>query len=504
MDVRIGERLTLDDVLTVARDGASVLLAPPAAERVRRAREVVDRLLAAGKVVYGVTTGVGDLAGVAISAGQAATLQLNVVRSHAAGVGDPLPRDAVRAMMLLRAHTLALGHSGVRLELLDALLAMLNADLLPVIPEKGSVGASGDLAPLAHLALALIGEGRVLVPGGDRPAAEALGEAGLAPLRLAPKEGVALINGTQMMTAVGALAVVRAETLARSADVAGAMSAEALLALPDAYDADLHRARPQRGQQASAANLRRLLAGTRLERPAGKVQDAYALRCMPQVHGAARDGIAFARGVIETEINSVTDNPLIFPEGDRVLSGGNFHGQPVALAMDVLAIAAATLGTISERRIERLVNPHLSGLPGFLTADGGLNSGLMLAQYTAAALVSENKILTHPASVDTIPTSANQEDHVSMGSIAARKAAQVVEHIEQVVAIEALCAAQALDLRGVEQAAPAVRAAYRALRATIPPLAQDRVLADDLARAQAMLRAGTLTEAARAVAGGLD
>ncbi len=504
MEVRIGERLTFDDVEKVVRDGAHVTLAPAAAARVRRAREVVDRLIGAGEVVYGVTTGVGELATVAISPDQAAALQLNIVRSHAAGVGAPLPAEVVRAMMLLRAHTLALGHSGIRLEVLDTLVGMLNADLLPVIPEKGSVGASGDLAPLAHLALALIGEGRVLAPGGTRSAAEAMAEAGLAPVRLAPKEGVALINGTQMMTAVGALAVARAEALARCADVAGAMTAEALLALPEAFDAELHRLRPQRGQQASAANLRRLLAGTQLDRPAGKVQDAYALRCMPQVHGAARDGIAFARGVIEIEINSATDNPLIFPEGGRVLSGGNFHGQPVALAMDVLAIAAATLGTISERRIERLVNPHLSGLPGFLTADGGLNSGLMLAQYTAAALVSENKVLSHPASVDTIPTSANQEDHVSMGSIAARKAAQVVEHVAQVLGIEAICAAQALEFRGFASAAPAVRAAHARLREAIPPLGPDRVLADDLARAQALVWSDALAASVEEAAGPLD
>ncbi|MBI3975143.1 MAG: histidine ammonia-lyase [Armatimonadetes bacterium] len=503
MEVRIGERLTLDDVQRVAREGVRVTLAPAAAERVRRAREVVDRLIAAGEVVYGVTTGVGELAGVAISPDQAAALQLNIVRSHAAGVGAPLPPEVVRAMMLLRAHTLALGYSGIRLEVLQTLMAMLNDNLLPLIPEKGSVGASGDLAPLAHLALALIGEGRLLAPGGDRPAAEGLRAAGLTPVRLAPKEGVALINGTQMMTAIGALAVARAVALARCADVIGAMTAETLLALPEAFDPDLHRLRPQPGQQVSAANLGRLLAGTHLDRPAGRVQDAYALRCMPQVHGAARDGITYARGVVETEINAVTDNPLIFADQGKVLSGGNFHGQPVALAMDLLAIAAATLATISERRIERLVNPHLSGLPGFLTADGGLNSGLMLAQYTAAALVSENKILAHPASVDTIPTSANQEDHVSMGSIAARKAAQVVEHAEQVIAIEALCAAQALEFRGAERAAPAVRATYRRLREVIPPLEQDRVLSDALKGAHALLREGALLAAAEKAAGPL-
>jgi histidine ammonia-lyase len=501
VEVRIGGRLTLDDVQRVVSQRAHVTLAPEATERVRRARAIVEELIARGEVVYGITTGVGELATVAISPDQAAVLQANIVRSHAAGIGLPLAAEVVRGIMLLRAHGLALGYSGIRLETVDTLVGMLNHGILPVIPEKGSVGASGDLAPLAHLALAVMGEGRVLANGDPRPAAAALEEAGLVPQRLAPKEGVALINGTQMMTAIGVLAVLRAETLAKAADVVGAMTAEALLALPSAFDPDLHRVRPQPGQQTCARNLRLLLDGTRLPRPAGHVQDAYALRCLPQVHGAAQDGIAYARGVLEVEVNSATDNPLIFAEEGKVISGGNFHGQPVALALDVLAIAAAGLATISERRIERLVNPHLSGLPAFLTQEGGLNSGLMLAQYTAAALVSENKVLTHPASVDTIPTSANQEDHVSMGSIAARKAAQVVEHVEQVVAIEALCAAQALEFRAREQASPAVLAAYRALREVIPPLGRDRVLADDLARAHTLLREGALVSAAEAVTG---
>ena len=503
MEVLIGERLTLEDLRRVVFAYASVALAPPAVEQVRRARAVVDGLVARGQVVYGITTGVGDLATVAISPDQAAALQANIVRSHAAGVGEPLPAEVVRAIMLLRAHTLALGYSGVRLETLQTLIAMLNAGIVPLIPAQGSVGASGDLAPLAHLALVVMGEGRVLTEGGSRPAADALREVGVQPMILAAKEGVALINGTQMMTAVGALALLRAEVAAKSADVTGAMTAEALLALPAAFDPDLHRVRPQPGQQTSAENLRRLLAESRLARPADRVQDAYALRCMPQVHGAARDGIAYARRAVETEINSATDNPLIFAEAGKVVSGGNFHGQPVALALDVLAIATAALATIAERRIERLVNPHLSGLPAFLTREGGLHSGLMLAQYTAAALVSENKVLAHPASVDTIPTSANQEDHVSMGSIAARKAARVVEHVAQVMGIEALCAAQALEFRDFEQAAPAVRAAYRAVRRVIPPLERDRVLADDLAQAHALVVGGALVQAAEEVTGPL-
>ncbi len=503
MAVLIGERLTFEDLREVVFARAPVALAPLAGERVRRARAVVDELVARGQVVYGITTGVGDLATVAIAPDQAAALQANIVRSHAAGVGEPLPAEVVHAMMLLRAHTLALGYSGIRLETLQTLVAMLNAGIVPLIPAQGSVGASGDLAPLAHLALAMMGEGRVLTGEGSRPAADVLRAAGVPPVSLAAKEGVALINGTQMMTAVGALALLRAEIAARSADVTGAMTAEALLALPGAFDADLHRLRPQPGQQTSAANLRRLLAESRLARPADRVQDAYALRCMAQVHGAARDGIAYARRAVETEINSVTDNPLIFAETGQVVSGGNFHGQPVALALDMLAIAAAALGTIAERRIERLVNPHLSGLPAFLTGEGGLHSGLMLAQYTAAALVSENKVLAHPASVDTIPTSANQEDHVSMGSIAARKAAQVVDHVVQVLGIEALCAAQALEFRAVAQAAPAVRAAYHAVRRAIPRLERDRILADDLVRARDLVAEGVLIQAAEEVAGPL-
>ncbi|MDQ7848925.1 MAG: histidine ammonia-lyase [Armatimonadota bacterium] len=505
MEVLIGERLTLEDLGAVAYTRRPVALAPAAGERVLRARAVVEELARSGRPVYGITTGVGGLADVPIPPEQTVAMQANVVRSHAAGVGELLPPEAVRAMMLLRAHGLALGYSGVRPETLHTLIAMLNAGIVPLIPSQGSVGASGDLAPLAHLALAVMGEGQVLTAaGGVRAAAEALREAGLQPVVLAAKEGVALINGTQMMTALGALALLRAEVAAKTADVTGAMSAEALLALPAAFDADLHRVRPQEGQQRSAANLRRLLAGSRLTRPADRVQDAYALRCMPQVHGAARDGIAYARRVVETEVNSATDNPLVFPEADKVVSGGNFHGQPVALALDVLAIAVAALGTIAERRIDRLLNPQSSGLPPFLARAGGLHSGLMLAQYTAAALVAENKVLAHPASVDSIPTSGNQEDHVSMGSIAARKAARVVEHVEQVVGIEALCAAQALEFRGAEEASPAVRAVYRAVRQVIPPLERDRVLAGDLALARDLVRQGILLQAAEEAVGPLE
>jgi histidine ammonia-lyase len=504
--IEVGEHLTVADVIAVARERAPVALSPRARTRVRAARAFVDRLVREGRTVYGITTGVGELAGVSISTDQAAQLQVNIVRSHSAGVGEPLPEEIVRAMMLLRAHTLALGYSGVREELVIFLLDMLNHRVHPLIPSQGSVGASGDLAPLAHLALAMIGEGEVMREGHARPSAGALAEVGLRPAVLAAKEGVALINGTQLMTACGALAVSDAQALLTCADVAGAMTFEAVGGHVDAFDALLHEARPHPGQQASAANLRRLLAGSEvLARRAAdvRVQDAYTLRCMPQVHGTARDAVGYAARVLDIEMNAATDNPLVFAGAERVISGGNFHGQPIALALDVLAIALSEVASISERRIERLVNPHLSGLPAFLTADGGLQSGFMLAQYTAAALVSENKVLSHPATVDSIPTSANQEDHVSMGAIAARKALRVLQHAQQVVGIELLCAAQALDFRRPLLPAAGTRRAYDAVRAAVPPLTADRVLSHDLAAALELVQGRLVIRAVEQVLGAL-
>ncbi len=495
MPVEIGEHLTIPDVVRVARERAEVALSPYARERVARSRAVVEQLVREGRVTYGITTGVGELAGVRISPEQSALLQVNIVRSHSAGVGEPLPDEVVRAVMLLRAHALALGYSGIRPDTLGLLVEMLNRGLHPIIPSQGSVGASGDLAPLAHLALALIGEGEISVKGRRISSRDALADAGLSPASLTAKEGVALINGTQVMTAIGALAVFDAHRLATAADVSGGMTFEALHGLPEAFDPLLQRVRPHPGQQASADNLRRLIAGSEIlaqPRTGGKVQDAYALRCMPQVHGASRDAIEYAARVVEIEMNAATDNPLIFAEEGRVISGGNFHGQPVAIAMDLLAIAASNLAGIAERRIERLVNPHLSGLPAFLTADGGLHSGLMLAQYTAAALVSENKVLSHPASVDSIPTSANQEDHVSMGTIAARKAAQVVGHAQQVVGIELVCAAQGLEFHRPALPGAGTRRAYACVRETVPRLDGDRVLSDDLERGAGLVRRGDL------------
>lgn len=506
MHVEIGTRLAIADVVAVATGHAHVAIAEGARAAIGAARAQVEALIGSQAPVYGITTGVGQLATVRISPADAARLQVNIVRSHAAGVGVPLAEDVVRAMMLLRAHGLALGHSGVRLEVVELLAACLNHRIHPVVPAQGSVGASGDLAPLAHVALALIGEGEVLSAGRREPAAAAFRRTGLVALQLEAREGVALVNGTQMMTAIGALTVSRARRLLASADIAGAMTLEALCGRAAAFHPRLHQARPHAGQQASAANVRALIAGSSLiDGDPSRVQDAYALRCLPQVHGAVRDAVAYAAGVIEVEINAATDNPLLFPAEALVLSGGNFHGQPVALGLDVLSAALAGLGTIVERRIERLVNPTLSGLPAFLSPDGGLQSGLMLAQYTAAALVSENKVLAHPASVDSIPTSANQEDHVSMGAAAARKAAQVLDNLEQIVGIELLCAAQALEFRAGRETAAGrgTAAAYRAVRERIRPLADDRVLASDLAAAAALVREGRVLDAATAAVGAL-
>ncbi|HTS15620.1 MAG TPA: histidine ammonia-lyase, partial [Candidatus Sulfotelmatobacter sp.] len=459
-----GHDLTLEAVEAVARLGARATVDPSARARMEASRRAIDSIVDSGEAVYGVTTGFGDLATHRIEPADAARLQRNLLVSHAVGVGAPFDQATVRAMLLLRANTLALGHSGCRPELVERLLAFLDQGIHPVVPEQGSVGASGDLAPLAHLALPLIGRGEVEYHGRRVPAAEALHAERLEPLELRPKEGLALLNGTQMMTAVGALTVLDAERLGRTASVVAAMSVEALLGTDVAFAAAYQAARPHAGQGRVAAELRHLLRDSALQRShhheAHKVQDPYSLRCVPQVHGASRDALAYARRVLEIEINSATDNPLVFPDGagpdadpsalatahGRVISGGNFHGQPVALALDFAKLAIAELGSISERRTALLLDARLSGLPAFLVDEAGLNSGLMLLQYTAAALVSENKVLAHPASVDSIPTSANQEDHVSMGSIAARHARDVLRNVQHVLALELLCAAQGLDV----------------------------------------------------------
>lgn len=500
-----GRTLRLEAVEAVA-DGAACRIAPSALRRVAASRRVVERAIRDGRQVYGVNTGFGHLARVAIPPAQLDTLQLNLIRSHAAGVGPSLSERVVRAILALRANCLARGHSGVRVATLERLVAMLRLRIHPVVPEQGSVGASGDLAPLAHIALALVGEGDVVRDGTRMSAAAALKRARLSPLELQAKEGLALVNGTQVMTAIGALALLRAERLATLADIAGAMTLEALKGSHRAFDERLHEARPHPGQVASASNLRRLLSGSTIERShadCGRVQDAYSLRCMPQVHGAVRDALAHVRRVLAIEINASTDNPMVFAGDGSLVSCGNFHGQPVSLALDHLATAVCSLATISERRIERLLNPDLSDLPPFLTADAGLNSGFMMAHVTAAALASENKVLSHPASVDTIPTSASKEDHVSMGVHAARKAAQIVENVASVLAIEILAAAQALDFLAPLRAGKGARAAHRAFRRRVPHMDRDRVLALDIETSRGVVDREELRRAAERAAGPL-
>jgi histidine ammonia-lyase len=499
--------LTLAAISEVARGGRKVTIGRAARAAMDRARGVVDDVVAGGDAapaVYGVNTGFGALAEVRISAAEVTRLQQNLVRSHAAGVGAPLPREAVRAMMLLRAAVLATGRSGARTICCERLCELLDAGVHPVIPARGSVGASGDLAPLAHLALGMIGEGLAEYRGETLPAAEALRRANIAPLVLEAKEGLTLLNGTQHMTAVGGLALHDAAATCVVADIAGALSLEALKGTVRAFDPRVVAARPHPGQIAVGTHLRALLVGSEIaesHKDCGKVQDPYSLRCMPQVHGATRDMLAFATTVLEREAASSTDNPLVFldgPEGAEMISGGNFHGQPVAIALDAAAIAIAELANISERRIEQLVNPHLSsGLPPFLAPDSGLNSGFMIAQVSAAALVSENKVLAHPASVDSIPSSAGREDHVSMGATAALKLATIHDHVRTVLAIELLCAAQGIDLRRPLRTTPVLERVHAVIRANVPAMMVDRPIAPDIAAVRAMIDDGTLAAAAR-------
>lgn len=461
-------------------DSSTIALTTEAWTNVEKSRSAVDRWIAEERVVYGMTTGFGEFANVFIPNDQVETLQENLIISHCAGMGELLPQQVVLCMMVLRINALAKGFSGIRRSTLETMIQMVNHRLIPDVPSQGSVGSSGDLAPLSHLALALIGRGEIQ----GRPSADVLSEHGVTPVRLGAKEGLALINGTQMMCAFGVMAVGKARNLVATADVAGALSLDALRGTDNAFDARLHALRPHPGQQLTAANLRALLAGSEIRDSHrsgdGKVQDAYSLRCMPQVHGATRDTVEYVAGVIEREMNSATDNPLIFADDDNHVEGGNFHGQPVALVLDFLAIAIAELANISERRTERLVNHSLGGLPRFLTPNGGLNSGMMIAQYTAASLVSENKVLAHPASVDSIPTSANQEDHNSMGSIAARKLWQVVNNVESVIAIELLCAAQGIDLLRPMRSSPALERVHEKIRTVVPFAEADRVLYKDM------------------------
>jgi len=519
-----GNDLTLEAVREVAVEHRQVLLDPDARSAVLRARAVVDSLIANNKVSYAITTGVGKLSDVRIAGEQIREMQVNLVRSHAVGVGEPLSVGETRAMMLLRANSLSKGYSGVRAETIDTLCEMLNRGVAPFVPSQGSVGASGDLAPLAHLALALIGEGECINDGGTRiPTAEAMRRVQVKPLVLEAKDAVSLINGTQGMLAVGVLELLAAETLVDSADVIGSLTLDALRGTDVAFDQRIHQARPHRGQLTTAANLRKMLEGSQIReshRHCDRVQDAYSLRCMPQVHGAVRDTLAHCREVMETEINSAVDNPLVFVknttnrvgtgvspvqaegtfaegEGD-VISGGNFHGEPVAFALDFLGIALSALAGISERRLERLVNPSLSeGLPPFLAAEAGLNSGFMMPQVTAAALASENKVLAHPASVDSITTSGNKEDFVSMGMTAAMKLKRIVANTRNVLAIEAMAAAQALDFLAPLKPGKRGQAAHGAIRSVCPTMDKDRVMYQDFARLAQLIASGKVVEALR-------
>ncbi len=502
-----GGPLGLDALEAIARRRVRVTLAPAARHAVAESRARVERLADTGVPVYGITTGVGKLKDTSIPPADRARLQTNLILSHAGGVGAPLAEDEVRALMALLAASLARGASGVRPAVVEAVVAALNAGLVPVVPELGSLGSSGDLAPLAHVAACLIGVGEAWLAGARVPACEALSRAGLVPLALEAKEGLALLNGTHVMTGVGALAALDAERLACLADIAGAMSLEALMGTNAAFDARIHALRPHPGQQASAANLTRLTAGSAIiasHRDCTRVQDAYSLRCMPQVHGSAREAAAFAQAVLAREAASVTDNPLVLAEDGLVLSGGNFHGEPLGLALDALAIGLAQLAGICERRIDRLVNPLTNeGLPPFLSPHGGLHSGYMIAQYVAAALVAECKRLAHPASVDSIPTSGLQEDYNAMAAGAAFKARVAVRHVRQTVAIELLLAAQALDLRAPLAPGRGSAAARDAVRRRVPRLEEDRYLKGDLDAALGLVEDGSVLRAVEEAVGPL-
>ncbi len=493
-----GRSLALEEVELVAAPEASpeVRLADAGRENLRQGRRVIERVLESGEAVYGVNTGFGRLAEVVVPPEARRELQSNLIRSHSAGVGDPLPTEVVRAIMLLRANALARGNSGCRPEVVDALLALLNHKLHPVVPSWGSVGASGDLAPLAHVALALTGEGEMEREGRVEPAEHALKGVGLSPLELRAKEGLALINGTQATTALGILSLLRAERAVEVAEVAGATSLEGLMGTPQAFRAKVQEARPHPGQVTSASRLRALMEDSEIRESHRhgdpRVQDAYSLRCMPQVHGAAREALGYVRRILVTEANSATDNPLVFPDDGSVVSAGNFHGQVVAQALDFLCMALADLASISERRLERLLNPDLSGLPAFLSPEPGLRSGLMIAQVTVVDLLSEMRTLAHPASVDSVPTSAGQEDHVSMGLWAGRKVFRAVECLERVLGIELLAGVQALEFRRPLEPARRLRRVRSAVRERVPAVEEDRVLAPDLEAMARLVRHGGL------------
>ncbi len=501
-----GQDLTLQDIVAVCRENAQVALSDEAKERILSSRAVVEQLVEDEAVVYGITTGFGKFSDVPISHDECKLLQKNLIVTHAVGAGEPFARDVVRGIMLLRINNLAKGFSGTRLIVVQTLINMLNKGITPVIPQKGSLGASGDLAPLSHMVLPMIGLGEAEFGGYVLPGNEAMKRAGIKTVELVAKEGLALINGTQAMTSVGALALYDALECIKIADIATALSFEANRGVEDALDRRVHELRPHSGQCDAAENLRKLLFCSRNVTQQGevRVQDNYSLRCAPQVHGASRDALEYVRSKVEIEINSVTDNPIVFEDTNEAISAGNFHGQPMALAFDFLGIAVSELANISERRLEHLVNPNLGGFPAFLTKNGGLNSGMMIVQYSAAALVSENKVLAHPASVDSIPSSAGQEDHVSMGTIAARKAGEILKNTRRVLAMELMCACQAIDLMGGRRKlGKGTKPAYDAVRAVCKTLRNDRPLYGDINRCEALLIDSSLLKAVEEVIGEL-
>ncbi|HPA92568.1 MAG TPA: histidine ammonia-lyase [Petrotogaceae bacterium] len=499
-----GGRLKIEDVVNVARFMYEVGISQEALEKISKARSVVDRYVQEERIVYGLTTGFGKFCDVYISKEQSIQLQKNLIMSHSCGVGDPLDQEVVRALMLLRVNALSVGYSGIRASTVQTLIDMINKNVVPVIPEKGSLGASGDLAPLSHMVLTMMGMGEAFYKNQRMDSEKAMKLAGIEPVELTSKEGLALINGTQVMTAIAALAVYDAENLSKSADIVSSITIQALKGIVQAFDPKVHDIRNQQGQIKCAANLRKLLQGSKLTTNQGeeRVQDPYTLRCIPQIHGASKDAVEYVRTIVEREINAVTDNPLIFAEEDQVISGGNFHGQPIALAMDFLAIALSEFANVSERRIERLVNPQLSQLPAFLTKNGGLNSGFMITQYAAAALVSENKVLAHPASVDSIPSSANQEDHVSMGTIAARKARNILFNVTNVLAIELMASLQAIDIQeAAGKLSPVTREVYNICREQIKAVDKDRVMYTDISSAYRILKSGAIVAESKKILG---
>jgi histidine ammonia-lyase len=485
-----GQNLTLKDCKEVLLNKEMVFASPNSMEAVQKSRDAVDRIVSEQKVVYGINTGFGKFSDVLIDKEHVRDLQLNLIRSHACGVGEPFPEIVSRAMLLLRANALLKGYSGARPVVIERLLELLNKDIIPVIPQQGSLGASGDLAPLSHQALVLVGEGEVFYKGARMDAADALQQEGICPLTLEAKEGLALINGTQAMTAMGVVGYLEAEQLAFESELIASMTIEGLNGIMDAFAEEVHLARGYQQQIDTARRIREYLNDSLLTTVQGelRVQDAYSLRCIPQVHGASWQALDYVKEKLEIEINAATDNPLIFDNGEKVISGGNFHGQPIAFAMDFMKIAVAELANISERRIERLVNPQLNDLPPFLSPEPGLQSGAMIMQYAAAALVSENKTLAHPASVDSIPSSANQEDHVSMGTIGARHAYQIIQNVRRVLSIEMICAMQAVEIRGVGKMATQTRKFYEKGREMVPSIKQDRIFSKDIEKAAEWLK----------------